>query len=493
MSLYKSLERRAQTQPDKVAIDSEAGELTYGQLKALVDRCDTWFRYSGLNPGDRVAILALNHPDWFITVFAAAKYGVVLVPLNWRLSIDELRYVMSDCTPVMLLHDSDFSDTAQQLQSADESVQRVQIGTCHFPPPSSDNVQSIHADSGDTDPLLIVYTSGTTGRPKGAVLSQRNLKCSSEMTQHMVDLTSSDRVLNVLPLFHVGGLNIQPLPALLCGATLVLQSRFDADSAAKALAEKEITLVNSVPTLLNAVLDSVEWNVERYESLRAISIGSTDVPVSLISRVHQFGIPLIQVYGATETSPVAIYQRIEDSDLVGSIGRSGLHCEIRLTDNQGQVVASGEAGEIEVKGDNVLSHYWCNESATRKSLNDGWFKTGDIAHQDEDGYYWFDDRLKHVIISGGENIYPAELERVIREVPGVQELAVVGMPDERWGEVPVAVIVGSVDKQDVLNACTRLARFKQPRNVIFLDSLPKNALGKVQVAQLKTQLLSTCQ
>ena len=197
---------------------------------------------------------------------------------------------------------------------------------------------------------------------------------------------------------------------------------------------------------------------------------------------------MIQVYGATETGPVAIYQRIEHADKAGSIGRAGLLCEVRLCNEAGEEVADGESGEIQIKGDNILSHYWRNDIATASNINDGWFATGDVAHRDGDGFYWFDDRLKHVVISGGENIYPAEIERVLRNVPGVDEVAVVGRADARWGQVPVAAVVGTVEKSIIMDACESLARFKRPADVVFVDALPRNALGKVLVQQLSDSL-----
>ena len=484
MSLYQRLQVHAECQPDKTAIDSEAGELSYQQLKVLTDWCVEYFQSLNLKAGDRVAILSLNHPDWFIASFAAAQCGVVLVPLNWRLSVDELKYVIEDCEPKFLLHDQEFANTADELNQSFTVMQLARFGESEFPPrgSSSDTPTAIV----DVDaPYLIVYTSGTTGRPKGAVLTQKAIMCSAEMSQHMTDMTADDRVLNVLPLFHVGGLNIQPLPALLYGATLVLHARFNPDDAAAALAQKKITLINSVPTLLQAMLSSPNWKPDSYPAMRAISIGSTDVPVSLINQVHDSGIPLIQVYGATETGPVAIYQRIEHADRVGCIGRAGILCNVRLCNEEGCEVECGESGEIQVKGDNILCKYWRNEKATDASIKDGWFCTGDVAHCDAEGFYWFDDRLKHVVISGGENIYPAELERVIRDVPGVDEVAVVGRVDERWGEVPVAVIAGSADKNAVLQSCESLARFKRPKDVVIVDALPRNALGKIQVQQVK--------
>jgi len=494
MSLYQHLHVHAKAQPGKTAIECDCGELSFRQLHVLTDQCVEYFQSAGLKPGDRVAILALNHPDWFIALFAAAKSGIVLVPMNWRLSVEELAFVVCDSTPSLLLHDKEFTHTAVAVQeqlSATDSAEIIlgTFGSDDFPQ-QADSHSSINAtcDSNENDPLLLVYTSGTTGRPKGAVLSEKALRCSAEMSRHMLALAPDDRVLNVLPLFHVGGLNIQPLPALLCGATLVLPSKFDPHAAVQLLQEKQITLITVVPTILQSMLESSKWDMSEFKSLRALSIGSTDVPVSLINEVQKDNIPVLQVYGATETAPVAIYQTLEDTHKVGSIGRAGSRCEIKLVNENGDEVPDGESGEILVKGENILSCYWNNELATSENIKDGWFSTGDVAHQDDDGYFWFDDRVKHVVISGGENIYPAELERVIRDLPGVEELAVVGKPDERWGEVPVVVIAGTADKQSVLDACSQLAKFKRPRDVIFVDALPKNALGKVQVQKVRALL-----
>lgn len=494
MSLYQRLCGHAEFQPDKTAIDSDAGQITYRQLKVLTDWCVTYFHALGLKPGDRAAILSLNHPDWFIAAFAAARSGVVLVPLNWRLSVNELKYVIEDSEPVVLMHDEEFATQALELQQSFKQLQLVKFATTDFPPQSSGkNCQRTtnHDLENQNAPFLIVYTSGTTGRPKGAVLSQKAIMCSAEMSQHMTDLTAGDRVLNVLPLFHVGGLNIQPLPALLYGATLVLHARFNPDDAVDALSDKQITLINTVPTLLQAMLASTAWNPAGFGSLRAVSIGSTDVPVSLIEQINATGIPLIQIYGATETGPVAIYQRIECADKTGSIGRAGLLCQVRLCNEAGEEVPDGESGEIQIKGSNILSGYWRNEKATAESINDGWFGTGDVAHRDCEGYYWFDDRLKHVVISGGENIYPAEIERILRDVEGVDEVAVVGKADKRWGQVPVAVVVGTADEGTIMLACQSLAKFKRPADIVFVDALPRNALGKILVHQLEKMLDQT--
>lgn len=490
MSLNALLQDLSQHHPDKVAIESDAGHLTYLQLSTLVNQCALYFTSLGLNPGDRIALLALNHPDWFIVIFAAARAGFTVVPLNWRLSLSELQFVVSDSEPSLLLFDDNFQDSVDALKQSDSitkiGTQFEKVGSGNFPQktPLSAEVKSTRYPP-DTEPLFIVYTSGTTGRPKGAVLFEKSILCSAAMSLHMLEFTHDDRVLNVLPLFHVGGLNIQPLPALINGSTVVLHDRFDPKKTMESLINDNITLITTVPTVLQAMLATSEWTTPGSLSLRAMSIGSTDVPTPLITAVQERGIPVLQIYGATETSPAAIYQQVIDADQVGSIGKAGSLCEIKLVNESGNEVAMGLSGEIWVRGDNILSHYWNDETATQISITDGWFHTGDVAHQDNNGYYWFDDRVKHVIISGGENIYPAELERLIQPVHGVTEVVVVGKSDQKWGEVPVAVVVGDADKQTVKNACSAIAKFKQPRDVIYVDALPRNAMGKVIVNEVK--------
>jgi len=498
MSLYRRLCEHASVHADKAAIEFDDEELSYSQLLNLVDRCGDYFDHLGLVPGDRIAILALNHPDWFIVLFAAERRGLILVPLNWRLAVDELHYALSDSTPTVLLHDEEFLLVAKQLLQRIPGLVLQRIGCSDFPPKVIDTKMNSTASasecgSGKVQDLLIVYTSGTTGRPKGAVLSNTALVCSAKMSRHMLDIQISDRVLNLLPLFHVGGLNIQPLPSLLFGATLVLQARFDPEAALASIEKDRISLLTVVPALLQALIATGSWAAANLTSVRAISIGSTDVPLSLLRTMSKRKIPVLQVYGATETSPAAIYQHIDDAMVLGSIGRAGSLCEVKLVDSKGQTAAIGEPGEIQVKGDNILSRYWNNEAATSEHIKEGWFLTGDVAHQDPEGNFWFDDRLKHVVISGGENIYPAEIERVIRQVPGVEDVAVCGKPHEHWGEVPVAVVITNrvLSKETVLNACIKLAKFKNPKDVIFVEEFPRNALGKVQIHRLKDQINTT--
>ncbi len=483
--------------PEKPAIIFEGRSITYAQLCSQIDQTSAVLAGKlGLKRGDRIAYYGLNRPDMFVLLFAAARLGLILVPFNWRLAVPELRFIARDCAPRLLVVDGRFEKLVPEIVDGLADCRIVSIAEGQDGWPLLSDLQSA-VDPGliddlapfgaaTSDPLLIVYTSGTTGAPKGAVLTQDAMRCNAMMAQHAYDMTAHDHVLNVLPLFHVGGLAIQPLPALSLGATVTLHEKFVPALAVKSLSEDDITLINTVPTVLQAMVQLEDWAAADLTALRAVSIGSTDVPTELIETIHGRGIPLVQIYGATETGPIAIYQRIDAAfDTVGSIGRTGLYCETRLVDDAGRDVADGENGEIWVRGQNILVGYWNNEDATNANIVDGWFRTGDVASRDADGNFWFADRIKHVIISGGENIYAAELERVLRGHSAIEELSIVGRQDDRWGEVPVAVVVRrdpALTAEDVLSVYQgRLARFKHPKDVVFVDALPRNVMGKVLV------------
>jgi fatty-acyl-CoA synthase len=371
-----------------------------------------------------------------------------------------------------------------------------------FSPPGGASFEALLADaSGDggsphvdfSSPLLVVYTSGTTGRPKGAVLQQGALLWNAVMSQHMHGLTADDHVLTVLPMFHVGGLNIQTTPALQLGATVTLHQRFTPDETLETIARDRPTLTVLVPSTIQAMIEHPRWPATDVSSLRALTTGSTQVPQPLIEAVQARGVPVLQVYGSTETCPIAVYTRL-GGDLMrtGSAGLPGLLCEARVVDDSGREVPTGTAGEVLVRGPNVFCEYWGDKAATSEALRDGWYHSGDIGTRDCDGYFFIHDRKNNLIISGGENIYPAEVERVLNDHPSVAEAAVIGRPDAKWQEVPVAFVVcragaaidGAVLKRHVAQ---HLARFKIPRDIIFVDALPRNALGKVQHFRLREQ------
>jgi fatty-acyl-CoA synthase len=501
MDLADLIDRNAAFTPHKTAIRFEGRAITYAAFAARIDAVARGLKTRlGVGPGDRVAVLAANHPDYLVLLYACARLGAMLVPINWRLAVAEQMYILSDAGVKVLILEEAFAAVIAPLLQALPDVRVVGVD-CRPGGGMLDDV--LDTGSGEdpnphvdiSSPLLIVYTSGTTGRPKGAVLRQEALVWNAAMSQHAHGLTAADHVLTALPLFHVGGLNIQTTPALQIGATVTLHPRFTPDAALAALREGGPTLFVAVPAMIQALIGHPRWQDTSLASLRAFTTGSTIVPQPLIDAVAARGVPVLQVYGATETCPTAIYTRLGgDLSRGNSAGLPGLHCEARVVDEAGREVPHGVAGEVVVRGPNVFFEYWRNPAATRAALRDGWYHTGDIATRDADGYFHIRDRKNNVIISGGENIYPAEIERVLGDHPAVAEAAVIGRPDPKWQEVPVAYVVLRAGMPPDADALARhvgehLARFKRPRDFVFVDSLPHTALGKVQHFRLKDLVL----
>lgn len=498
MDLSDLIARNAAFTPDKPALRFDGETLSYAAFAARIETTARALKSEyGIARGDRVAILSLNRPDYLVLLYACARLGAMLVPLNFRLAAAEQLFILSDATIKVLFVEQALADVIPPL-GAQLPEARV-VGFDFAPPQGLAFNELLARANGDgrnphvdlTAPLLIVYTSGTTGRPKGAVLRQEALLWNGVMSQHMHSLTSDDHVLTVLPFFHVGGLNIQTTPALHHGATVTIHARFAPDTTLATIAQDRPTLTVLVPATILAVTSHPAWASTDLTSLKAISTGSQIVPQDLIDRITVRGVPMLQVYGSTETCPVAVYTRLNgDLSRNGSTGLPGLCCEARVIDDNGEEVATGTPGEIVVRGPNVFFEYWGNEAATREALHDGWFRTGDIAARDSDGHFFVHDRKKNMIISGGENIYAAEIERVLLEHPDVADCGVVGRPDPKWDEVPVAYIIrraGCAPRAEDLaaHALAQLARFKVPREFVFVDELPRTALGKVQHFRLK--------
>jgi fatty-acyl-CoA synthase len=499
LDLSHLIARNAAFSPDKPAIHFEGATLSYAAFNARIEATAKALKSEcGVGRGDRVAILSLNRPDYLVLLYACARLGALLVPLNWRLAVAEQLFILSDASVKVLVLEQAF---AAVLPSLAETLPDTRVVALDFAPPAPG--QSFDAllarGSGDgrnphTDlacPLLIVYTSGTTGRPKGAVLRQEALLWNGVMSQHMHSLTADDHVLTVLPFFHVGGLNIQTTPALHQGGTVSIHARFTPDATLAAIANDRPTLTVWVPAIIQAMTDHSSWAAADVACLKAVSTGSQIVPPHLIARLTARGIPVLQVYGSTETCPISVYTRLGgDLGRTGSTGLPGLCCEAAIVDDAGVELPAGHAGEIAIRGPNVFFEYWGNEAATSAALHDGWYRTGDIGTRDADGYFWVHDRKKNMIISGGENIYPAEIERVLLEHPDVFDVGVVGHPDPKWQEVPVAYVLpraGCDVTAELLKAHVlgQLARFKVPRDIVFVTDLPRTALGKVQHFKLK--------
>jgi len=495
VDIARWIERHAAFAPDRPAVHFRGRALSWRELdrrvRALARGLHARF---GLGPGDRVAWLGFNHPDMLALLFACARLGLVLVPLNFRLAPPEHAAILRHAGARLLLCGPGFEEAGARF--ADE-VEGLRV----LPAEGPEGLETVLSEEGAerhpgvdlSSPILLVYTSGTTGRPKGAVLTQKALFWNAVNSAHMHDLTARDRVLTVLPMFHVGGLNIQTTPALHLGAEVVLLERFDPEATLRAVAEHRPTLTVLVPATMRALIEHPAWEQTDLSSLRMIACGSQVVPMPLLDAFNRRGVPAAQVYGATETCPIAVYQRAEDAlRKPGSTGRPGLHVEMRIVDREGRDLPPGERGEVWIRGPNVTTGYWRDPEATRAALVDGWFRTGDVGVVDDEGDLWIVDRFKDVVISGGENIYPAELEAVLHAEPRIREAVVVGRPDPRWGEVPVAVVVRAdpaLREEEVLALFEgRLARFKHPRAVLFVDGLPKNAMGKVLKYRLRAWL-----
>ena len=499
MQMHDWIHRHAGCTPERLAIRFPGRDLSYAALAQLIDRHAAGLTAAGVKRGGCVAYLGLNSPDEIALLFACARLGAMFVPLNSRLAAPEHRQILADCPPSVLFVESQFVRQTETIRSSLGTMLMVSFG----PAPQGWLEHSAFLARGEgaamrTDaailqraPLLVCYTSGSTGKPKGVVLSQDAIAWNALNSADMHEMTPDDRILNNLPLFHVGGLNNQTTPALRMGSTVVLHPRFDVDATFDAIERERITLAQLVPSQLTMMLASPRWATADLSNVRMITTGSMVVPEQLIRAVHARGVPLVQVYGSTETCPIAACLKAADAmRKIGSSGRAAAHCQVRVVDDAGRDAAPGATGEILVRGPNLMSGYWNAPEATAAVLVNGWFHTGDMGYFDADGYLYVNGRSKEMIISGGENIYPAEIENLLIDSPDVVEASVVGWPDERWGEIVVAVVVPQrghrLTESDVMRRMEgRIARFKQPRKVLFAEELPKTALGKVRREEVR--------
>jgi fatty-acyl-CoA synthase len=478
-TLTEVLERHAAQRPQALALHFEGAALSYGQLAHRAEAAAACLaRDWGVRAGDRVAWLGLNHAAQLVLLFALARLGAVLVPLNFRLAPGEWDALLADCRPTHLVHDAAWAEPARGLAARHGIASHdlaFAAATGAGPAPDRAEAQA---------PVLLVYTSGTTGTPKGAVHTQANLLANMAAAAAVQALQPPDVVLTVLPLFHAGGLCIQTLPALHAGAAVVLLPRFTPEGTLAALAQHRPSLTLQVPATMKALIEHPGWAAADLGCLRAVWAGSSLLPAALIEAFHARGVPLCNVYGATETGPFSIaLPPAQAFTHVGSCGWPAPGVEARLADPQ------AAQGELWLRAGNVVRRYWPDTPAVDAQ---GWFHTGDLAAQAADGSWRIVGRAKDLIISGGENIHPAEIEAVLNEHPAVAECAAFALPDPEWGEAVAMALVlrpgapaTDAELRDFL--APRLARYKLPRHWLRLAALPKTALGKVQRQALAAQ------
>ncbi len=496
------ISHRANWSPNKIAIRFSGEDISYAGFDNRIDVLAGMLQNRlSIKAGDRVAHLGHNSADLITLLFACARLGAMLVPLNWRLAPGEHAWILDNCSPTALLVGTDF--VAHIDQVADQLPKETKLIAYGEAPAQwlsyvellgeSDRVT---ANGKIDDAVMIVYTSGTTGKPKGSVLTQNALFYNALNSLAAHDMRSDDHILTTLPMFHVGGMNIQTTPALYAGATVTLHDRFTPEAFLSSVQQEQPTMTLLVPAAMQAVTSHSDWLTTDMSSLKLLGTGSSTVPEALIRPWQERHIPVTQIYGLTESAPVAICLGVEDSQhQTGSCGKAAAHCEAKIVRDDGQDVAIDEKGEILLRGPNILREYWQDPETTVAAFTDEWFHTGDIGHQDKDGFFYVDDRKKDVVICGGENIYPAELENILAACDDLAEWAVVGETHPRWVEIPVACVVRKPDRE--ISAETilalfddRLARYKHPKKVYFFDALPRTALGKVQKFELKEQLRS---
>ena len=477
-TLGRWIRDRARTTPGRVAIDCLGVETTYAELDERSDRLAAGLLDAGLSLGDRVATLTAASAEHVVVFFACAKAGLILMPLNTRLAAPELRYQLEDAEPAIVLRSEPFAELAATLHARSAALEELVV-----------QEHKVLPEPDDGDGLLLVYTSGTTGKPKGALLTHANCFWTNLSFDRVAGLAAEDTVLSVLPQFHVGGWNVQPLLAWWKGATVVLEPSFDPARALALIAQKRVTTMMGVPATYLFMAQEPGFAKADLWTLRRAVVGGAPMPEALLETWHERGVEIVQGYGLTEAAPNVLCLPPEDAARKrGFAGKPYPHVDVALRDTENRRLLDGVAeGELLVKGPNVFAGYWRNREATEAAFADGWLLTGDVASRDEEGYYRIVGRTKDMVISGGENVYPAEIENVLHEHPAVKEAAVVGVPDERWGEACLAFVVlaAAASEEELLEYCrVRLARYKVPKGVRFTESLPRNALDKVVKSEL---------
>ena len=504
------IEKWASVQPDKTAIISEDVPYSYADLNRRVNKLSHFFLHIGVKKGDRVAVLLHNCKQYAEIFFALSKIGGVLVPLNWRLTLPELEFIIKDSGSNVVIFEDEFMDNADMLRKKMHIDMNISCAVGEgnnsqaVPSWTMDYETSIASfpefepetswSAGVNDPHVVMYTSGTTGFPKGAMLSHRKTFFNVLNANMFFDLTKNDIAIIGRPLFHSGGLIVEMAPVLYRGGTIIVKKRFRPREILETIQKHRVTILELPATVYNFILE--ECDIEKYDvsSLKCCFTGGERVPVTLLKTLAEKGLIVSQIYGLTEASTLFWLPMEKAREKMGSVGQPIFHGEIRIVDEQGKPVKSGEIGEIIVKGPIVMSGYWKRKDLTDEVIKGGWLYTGDLARVDKEGFVYIVDRKKDMFISGGENVYPAEIEKVLFSHPSILDAAVMGVEDEKWGEVGKAFIVlkdgQTLSPDDIYRYLKdKLAKYKIPKYIEFKETLPKTASGKILKRLLKENAL----
>ena len=496
--LVKHSDRHA----NKTAIVYKDKRFTYRQLNDRVNRLAHSLVELGVRKGDRVNALLFNRHELMEALFACAKIGAIFVPINFRLSLEEVEYIVRDSGGIIFMYDDRLEAIVNGLAARTPQIRSfIRVGDEETVADLA--YEQLLAEARHEEPEYIVglddahmmmYTSGTTGRPKGAVLTHGNTQWNAINCLDALPITEDMITLTVAPLFHIGGMNIFTTPVLYKGGTVVLEDKFDPQLTLELVEREKITSLFLVPAMWQAITQFPKLEQYDVSSLTFNISGGAPCPLTIIEFFQKRGIPFFEGFGLTETAPiVAVLDGENTVRKNGSVGKPPIHTEVKVVDPYGHEVPTGQVGELVVKGPNIFVEYWNKPEATKEAIRDGWFFTGDLAKLDEEGFLYIVDRMKDMIITGGENVYPIEVEQVLFRHPNIREVAVVGYPDEKWGESVKAVIAlknpnEALDLQEVRAFCEeKLAAFKIPKQVDLVNELPRNATGKVLKIVLRTK------
>jgi fatty-acyl-CoA synthase len=504
MNVGEWVYKRALTDPDGPFLkESERVDRQYNnrQFNKRVNQTAHALIALGTAPGDRISVVMLNSSEFLEVYFACAKIGAIMVPVNFRLAVPELGYILSDCAPKVLVYSSDFAEKVAGLKHKGVAIPHTfrlggdelteDLSFSDFVAGYPEREPRPGREIGGDDPLVIMYTSGTTGNPKGVMITHTNITFHAihNLLGYGVNRTFTSLV--TAPLFHIGALSAAANPVIYAGGSLVLKRFFNASEIIKLIKAEKINYMFAVPVMYQMMSEAAEWETADFSHVRYFIAGGAPIPVPLIRKYQdEKGIKFAQGYGLTETGRVSSLP-IEDSiRKAGSVGKEEFHVIMRIVDKDDNDVPPGEVGEIIVKGPNVFLGYWNKPEETEKAVVNGWFHTGDMGRKDEEGFLYIAGRKVELIISSGENIYPAEVEKAIQSIAEVKEAAAVGMPDPRRGEVVAAFVSlkegQALSEQDLIEKISdKIAAFKLPKKVIFVEDFPRNVSGKIVKKELK--------